>query len=218
MSISQTAAFCAKTWKTLMVESQPIILKRKSLNLQQMNENDVAGLTELAKANISELKYTSGPWNADWYEIAFADFKAGKAVPFTIRLGDKIVGATRFADINPTLPAAEMGWTWMDPSFYGKGLNTSVKYLMLTQAFDAWKLNRLQIKTAENNKRSQKAIEKLGAVREGLLRNHRRLLDGTLDGTMMYSITYQEWPAIKEKLERRMLDEQRIHQSWCVRY
>jgi len=218
MTISQTAAFCAKTWKTLMLESQPIILKRKSLVLEQMTEKDVPGLTELAKKNIAELRYTSGPWMPEWYELAFNEHKAGRAVPFTIRLGDKIVGATRFADINPALPAAELGWTWMDPQYYGKGLNTSVKYLVLTHAFESWKLSRLQIKTAGNNIRSQKAIEKLGAVREGLLRNHRRLLDGTLDGTMMYSITDTEWPAIKEKLEKRMFDEQRIHQSWCMRY
>jgi RimJ/RimL family protein N-acetyltransferase len=76
-----------------------------------------------------------------------------------------------------------------------------MKYLMLRHAFDSWKMVRVQFKTAASNERSQRAIEKLGAVREGVLRNHRRLAGGRLDDTILYSITDQEWPQVKAALE-----------------
>jgi len=77
----------------------------------------------------------------------------------------------------------------------------SIKHLLLKHAFEDWHLVRLQLKTAASNMRSQRAIEKLGAQREGLLRNHRRLADGRLDDTVLYSITDREWPAVKRLLE-----------------
>ena len=74
---------------------------------------------------------------------------------------------------------------------------------MLKHAFDNWGMVRVQLKTAASNLRSQRAIEKLGAAREGLLRNHRRLADGRLDDTVLYSITDQEWPQVRAALEAR---------------
>jgi RimJ/RimL family protein N-acetyltransferase len=111
------------------------------------------------------------------------------------------VGTTRFADFMNALPACEIGWTWLDRHQHGRGLNTSIKYLMLRHAFENWGMVRVQLKTAASNLRSQRAIEKLGAVREGLLRNHRRLADGRLDDTLLYSITDMEWPALREAME-----------------
>ncbi|MGY8829742.1 MAG: GNAT family N-acetyltransferase, partial [Pseudomonadales bacterium] len=102
-----------------------------------------------------------------------------------------------------SLPAAEIGWTWLDRSQHGTGLNTTIKYLMLKHAFEHWGLVRVQLKTAASNLRAQRAIEKLGAQREGLLRNHRRLADGRLDDSVLYSITDHDWPAIKQQLEAR---------------
>jgi RimJ/RimL family protein N-acetyltransferase len=101
------------------------------------------------------------------------------------------------------LPACEIGWTWLDRGQHGSGLNASIKYLMLKHAFDNWGMVRVQLKTAASNLRSQRAIEKLGARREGLLRNHRRLADGRLDDTVLYSITDQEWPQVRQNLEAR---------------
>ena len=100
-----------------------------------------------------------------------------------------------------TLPACEIGWTWLDRGQHGSGLNTSIKYLMLKHAFENLGIVRVQLKTAASNLRSQRAIEKLGAVREGLLRNHRRLADGRLDDTVLYSITDLEWPALRGAME-----------------
>ncbi|TWI55631.1 RimJ/RimL family protein N-acetyltransferase [Pseudomonas duriflava] len=184
-----------------MFEAHPITLQRGALRLEPMMESDVLELVSLADLNRQELHYISGPFRPDWYRQAITEQREGRSLPFTIRLGDRLIGTTRFAEFLPALPAAEIGWTWLDREQHGSGLNANIKYLMLRHAFEQWRLVRVQIKTAASNLRSQRAIEKLGATREGLLRNHRRLADGRLDDTVMYSITDREWPSVKAALE-----------------
>lgn len=184
-----------------MFEAHPITLQRGALRLEPMVESDVLELVSLADLNRDELHYLSGPLRPDWYRHAIAEQREGKTIPFTIRLADKLVGTTRFSEFLPALPAAEIGWTWLDREQHGSGLNANIKYLLLRHAFENWHLVRVQLKTAASNLRAQRAIEKLGAVREGLLRNHRRLADGRLDDTVMYSITDREWPTVKASLE-----------------
>lgn len=179
-----------------------------------MTEKDIPGLCEVANANKDELKYTTGPWTSQWYETAFSEHKLGRAVPLTIRLEDKIIGSSRYGEIIPSIPAVEIGWTWYDSQYYGKGLNTAVKHLMLSYAFDHWKVCRLQFRVAEANKRSQRAVEKLGAVREGILRNQFRLGTGALTGSVTYSIIDEEWPMVKERLEKRLIEEKDMSQGW----
>lgn len=184
-----------------MFEPQPVTLQRGALRLEPLAETDVAELVSLADRNRDALRYISGPLRPDWYRQAIAEQRDNLTVPFAIRMGDALVGTTRFADFLPALPAVEIGWTWLDAAQHGTGLNASIKYLMLRHAFESWNMVRVQIKTAASNARAQAAIEKLGAVREGLLRNHRRLADGRLDDTVMFSITDREWPAVKARLE-----------------
>jgi len=183
-----------------MFTPRPLMLQRGALRLEPMVEADIPQLVSLAEANRDELMYMNGPLRPDWYRHALAEQREERAVVFTVRLAERIVGTTRFADFMPSLPAAELGWTWLDRAEHGSGLNASIKALLLRHAFEDWQLVRLQLKTAARNLRSQRAIEKLGAQREGLLRNHRRLADGRLDDTVLYSITDQEWPAIKAQL------------------
>ncbi len=184
-----------------MFMPRPVTLQRGALRLEPLAEGDIPSLVELAERNRDELIYLNGPLRPDWYRLAVSEQREGRAVPFTLRMADRIVGTTRFADFNAALPAAELGWTWLDKAEHGSGLNASIKYLLLKHAFEEWQLVRLQLKTAASNLRSQRAIEKLGAQREGLLRNHRRLADGRLDDTVLYSITDREWPAIKGLLD-----------------
>jgi RimJ/RimL family protein N-acetyltransferase len=184
-----------------MFEAHPITLQRGALRLEPMVESDVLELVSLADMNRDELHYLNGPLRPDWYRQAIAQQREGRAVPFTIRLADKLVGTTRFSEFLPALPAAEIGWTWLDREQHGRGLNANIKYLLLRHAFENWRLVRVQLKTAASNLRAQRAIEKLGAVREGLLRNHRRLADGRLDDTIIYSITDREWSTVKAGLE-----------------
>lgn len=184
-----------------MFRPSPITLQRGALRLEPMVEADVSELVALAEANRDALKFMSAPQRPDWYRQCIADQREGRALPLVVRLGNQIVGTTRFMDFLPALPACEIGGTWLDSAQHGSGLNASIKYLMLRQAFDNWKMVRVQFKTAASNLRSQRAIEKLGAVREGVLRNHRRLAGGRLDDTVIYSITDLEWPQVKGTLE-----------------
>lgn len=183
-----------------MFMPRPLMLQRGALRLEPLVEADIAPLVTLAEANRDELIHMNGPLRPDWYRHALAEQREERAVVFTLRLAERIVGTTRFADFMPNLPAAELGWTWIDRAEHGTGLNGSIKALLLRHAFEEWHLVRLQLKTAARNLRSQRAIEKLGAQREGLLRNHRRLADGRLDDTVIYSITDREWPAITAQL------------------
>ncbi|MDR8014653.1 GNAT family N-acetyltransferase [Ectopseudomonas guguanensis] len=186
-----------------MFKPQLVTLQRGALRLEPLADADIPALVALAEANRDELLYMSGTQRLDWYRSALAELREQRALPFAVRLGDQLVGTTRFGDFMNSLPACEIGWTWLDRAQHGSGLNATIKYLMLRHAFDSWGMVRVQLKTAASNLRSQRAIEKLGAVREGLLRNHRRLADGRLDDTVLYSITDQEWPALREAMEAR---------------
>jgi len=186
-----------------MFNPQPIILQRGALRLAPMQEADITALVNLAEANRHELIYMRGSQRLDWYREGLQWQREGKALCFVIRLGEQLVGTTRLGDFMPALPAVEIGWTWLDQHQHGTGLNASVKYLMLKHAFEHLGVVRVQLKTASSNLRAQRAIEKLGALREGVLRNHRRLADGRLDDSVLYSITDHDWPAIKQQLETR---------------
>jgi RimJ/RimL family protein N-acetyltransferase len=186
-----------------MFKPQLITLQRGALRIEPMLDADIPALVALAEANRQELIHMSGTQRLDWYRQGLLEQREGKALPFVIRLGEQLVGTTRFGDFMPALPAAEIGWTWLDRNQHGTGLNAMVKYLMLRHAFENWRMVRVQLKTAASNLRSQRAIEKLGAQREGVLRNHRRLADGRLEDSVLYSITDQQWPALKQELEAR---------------
>ncbi len=174
-----------------MLTPRPVTLQRGALRLEPLMEADIPELVALAERNRAELVYMNGPLRPDWYRHALAEQREGRAVVFSVRMA---------ADFNIGLPAAELGWTWLDQAEHGTGLNTSIKFLLLRHAFEEWQLVRLQLKTAASNLRSQRAIEKLGAEREGLLRNHRRLADGRLDDTVLYSITDRDWPQVRQRL------------------
>jgi RimJ/RimL family protein N-acetyltransferase len=111
------------------------------------------------------------------------------------------VGSTRFGDIAPEHDRVEIGWTWIAPSRQQTAVNTEAKLLQLTYAFDTLGAGRVALKTDRRNERSQRAIERLGAVREGVLRRHFRLPDGHVRDTVYYSILADEWPAIRARLE-----------------
>lgn len=184
-----------------MFQPLPVTLQRGALRLEPLAEEDVPGLLELAEANRETQQYMSGSTRPDWYRAALADHREGKAVVFAVRLAGRLVGTTRFCDFMPSLPAAEIGHTWLDAGEHGTGLHGMIQYLLLRHAFEEWQLVRVQMQTAASNLRAQRALEKLGAQREGLLRHHRRLAGGRLDDSLLFSITDREWPQVKAGLE-----------------
>jgi RimJ/RimL family protein N-acetyltransferase len=98
----------------------------------------------------------------------------------------------------------EIGWTWITPAFQRTAVNTEAKLLQLTYAFETLGAGRVALKTDGRNERSQAAIARLGAVREGTLRRHMRLPDGYVRDTVYFSILADEWPGVKARLEERV--------------
>ncbi len=127
----------------------------------------------------------------------------GTQLPFAIveRTSGRAVGSTRYLDIRRQDRGIEIGWTWLGTAFQRTPLNTECKYLLLGHAFKSLGAIRVQLKTDLRNQRSQRAIERLGAVREGVLRQHMILWNGVVRDTVYYSILDSEWPAIRRRLE-----------------
>ncbi len=132
--------------------------------------------------------------------------KAGTDLPFTILElpGGRPVGMTRFMGIDRENRGVEIGGTWLSRPLWGTGVNVEAKYLMLRHAFEEEEVIRVQIKSDARNLHSQRAIEALGAVREGVLRHQVILPDGFRRDSVYYSILQEEWPAVQRHLEARM--------------
>ena len=115
-----------------------------------------------------------------------------------------VVGSTRYMDIQAAHKGVEIGWTWYSPRVQATVVNPECKFLLMKHAFEDWGAIRVQLKTDVRNERSQRAILKLGAKFEGRLRNHRIRTDGTHRDSMMYSVTKDEWSAVKAGLLARI--------------
>ncbi len=133
---------------------------------------------------------------------ALAAQDRGEQLAFAIleRSGGRAIGSTRYLDLRLAHRGLEIGWTWIAPAFQRSAVNTECKRLLLTHAFETLGCLRVQLKTDLRNLRSQAAIERLGAKREGVLRKHYVLWDGYVRDTVMYSITDSEWPEVKRRL------------------
>jgi N-acetyltransferase len=138
-----------------------------------------------------------------YVETALAGARAGTDLPFTIFLKKEgaPVGMTRFLDIRREDRGVEIGGTWLDPRIWRTPVNTEAKYLLLRYAFEKEGCLRVQLKTDLRNVRSQRAIERLGATKEGVFRKHLVLPDGHVRDSVFYSIVDDDWPRVKARLE-----------------
>ncbi|MFD0329538.1 GNAT family N-acetyltransferase [Streptacidiphilus monticola] len=114
------------------------------------------------------------------------------------------VGWTTFLDMAPQDERLEIGWTWYARAHWRSAVNTEAKLLLLTHAFEDLGMGRVQLKTDHLNTRSQQAIARLGATREGVLRRHRRRADGSWRDSVYFSLLAEEWPAAKARLTERL--------------
>jgi RimJ/RimL family protein N-acetyltransferase len=139
-----------------------------------------------------------------YMQVALAAAATGRALPFVTRLvsDGRIVGSTRFAAYEPAHRRVEIGWTFLHPSLHGSGANVEAKALMLRCAFEDWGLERVELKTDLLNQRSQRAMERLGFTREGVLRRHMIVAGGRVRDTVYYSVVREEWPSVRLRLER----------------
>lgn len=141
-----------------------------------------------------------------WLAGSIEASRSGREVPFTIFAAGsgKAVGSTRFLEIRLEHLRVEIGWTWLAKSVWGSGVNVETKLLLLTQAFEVVGCRRVEFKTDAHNERSRGALEALGATFEGVLRKHMVVQHGAERDSAYYSVIDDEWPAVKESLQRRL--------------
>lgn len=139
--------------------------------------------------------------------IVSAIQKREKGTDYTfvvINQDNRIIGSTRYLDISQEHKSLEIGSTWYHPDVWRTRVNTECKYLLLRHAFESWQLRRVQLKTDSRNFRSQQAIERIGAVKEGTLRKDRIISGGYVRDTVFFSILQDEWGIVKKELARKL--------------
>ncbi len=190
---------------------EPVTLIGKHVRLEPMTEAHIPGLTQIGVGQTfwDFMLYGNMQTEADmqnWVRDIIARGEKGTDLPFVaIHLGSgRVAGATRYLNIMPKDRGLEIGGTWYGPEFQRSPVNTECKYLLLKHAFETLGCIRVQLKTDLRNERSQKAIERIGAKKEGVLRNHMILPDGRFRHSVFYSILDTEWGEVKKRLEEMM--------------
>lgn len=141
-----------------------------------------------------------------WIEAALRAQAGGSVLPWVTILKNegRVVGSTRFLDLDLANKTVEIGHTWISPGYQGAGVNPEAKLLQLQYAFEELGLNRVALKTHHENLQSQAAMRKMGAVEEGTFRNHYVMPDGSARHSVWFSIVREEWPGVKARLEERL--------------
>lgn len=160
------------------------------------------------------LTRASGPGFDDWFDDAVTEWEAGRRAPYVVcRNSDgAVIGSTSYLDIQLRHRRIEIGATWYHPDFWKTAVNAECKLLLLRHAFETLKVNRVALVTDAQNLRSQAAIAKLGAVREGVLRSHMLTQNDRIRDSVFFSIIASEWPQVRDNLEARLarLDESQL--------
>ena len=194
-----------------MMEVKPVTLTGRFVRLEPLSEEHVPGLTAIGLEDDiwRYMPYGFMHDEADigrWVQQMLELRAEGADMPFAvIDLGSGCVaGATRYMEIRPVHRGLEIGGTWYGAAHRRTRVNTESKYLLFEHAFERLHCIRVQLKTDSRNERSQRAIERLGAVKEGLLRNHLILPDGHVRHSVYYSILDSEWPEAKVRLQEML--------------
>ncbi len=189
---------------------EPVRLTGEHVTLDPMRREDVDDLVAAASdGRLWELWYTSvpspGTMAAD-VETKLAAHAAGTMLPFTVRRAGTgtALGVTTYCNVDDETPRVEIGYTWTARSAQRTGVNSESKLLLLAHAFEVLGCIAVEFRTHWHNVQSRTAIARLGAKQDGVLRNHRRLPDGSLRDTVVFSITDAEWPAVRAGLRHRL--------------
>lgn len=190
---------------------QRVTLQGKYVRLEPMGEQHIPGLTEIGVGQDfwSFMLYGDMKSEADmrnWVLDILEHEKTSSDLPFVVihLPSGRVAGATRYLNIIPKDRGLEVGGTWYGKEFQRTAVNTESKYLLLTHAFESLNAIRVQIKTDSLNLRSQAAIERIGAVKEGVLRNHIILPNGRIRHSVFYSILDNEWAGVKQNLGKML--------------
>ena len=193
-----------------MIQVHPITLEGDGVRLEPLAaEHHDALATAAADGALWELWFTSVPVPGKlqaYLAEAIAGQKAGHMLPWVVRelTTNAIIGSTRFHDIVPAIDRVEIGYTWYAKSWQRTHVNTACKLLLLTHAFEAVGCEVVGLRTDNFNFRSQRAIEALGAKKDGVIRHYGARRDGTARDTVMYSILAHEWPDVRRHLHLRL--------------
>jgi RimJ/RimL family protein N-acetyltransferase len=189
---------------------EDVILDGEFVRLEPMRIDHV---DSLAAAGIAEGVWrwtindmtTTGEMK-EYVETALDERRRESSLPFVTldKASDKIVGSTRFGNIDIKNRRSEIGWTWIHPDWQRTYINTEAKLLMLTHAFETWNCIRVELKTDALNEKSRNAILRLGAKFEGIFRQHIITDSGRLRDTAYFSIIDSEWPAVRAGLQSKM--------------
>ena len=202
-----------------MLEIQPVTLTGRVVRLEALSRSHVPELTNAGQdENIwKHMVYGTIQTQSQMLELVeelIRRQEKGTDLPFAVihLPTSQAIGMTRFMDIRPQDRALEIGGTWYAPSYQRTAVNTESKLLLLTHAFEVVGCIRVQFKTDSRNVQSQQALERIGAVREGVLRSHMVLSDGYIRDSVYYSIIASEWPQVKANLIKRLQDHIRTDQ------
>jgi RimJ/RimL family protein N-acetyltransferase len=189
---------------------EPVTLAGRLVRLEPLSLDHVGGLAEVAldpaiwtwtiarPANVADLR--------SWAAAALASRDAGTEFPFATidQATGRPIGSSRFMNIALEHRRVEIGWTWVAPAWQRTGANREAKLLMLGHAFDTLGCRRVEFKTDSLNEPSRRALLGIGAQFEGIFRNHMVMPDGRMRHSAYYSVIDEEWPAVREGLERSL--------------
>ncbi len=193
-----------------MVNPAPVTLQGYGVRLEPLSRDHESGLANAAAdGELWKLWFTSVPEQnktRDYVEAALAGQTAGHMLPWAVRelSTNSVAGSTRYHDIVASADRVEIGYTWYAQRWQKSHVNTACKLLLMTHAFDTLGCKVVGLRTDNFNFRSQRAIEALGAKKDGVIRHHHPRRDGTVRDTVIYSIIATEWPDVKRHLALRL--------------
>jgi RimJ/RimL family protein N-acetyltransferase len=193
-----------------VINPVPVTLEGHGVRLEPLTQAHLDGLAAATTdGRLWELWYTVVPHPDDiakYIADALAGQEAGKMLPWAVRdlASGTVVGSTRYHDIVPEIDRVEIGYTWYGASWQRSRVNTACKVLLLSHAFETLGCQVVGLRTDNFNFASQKAIERLGAKKDGVIRHHLPRRDGTARDSVMYSILLSEWRDVKRHLELRL--------------
>jgi RimJ/RimL family protein N-acetyltransferase len=190
---------------------EPVGLSGRLVTVEPLNAEHAAGVLTAADSEevFAWLPYprpTDVQEARDWIDDALSDRRAGRRLPFAVLSAEdgSVIGSTSYWDFDARNAHVEIGSTWLRRAFWRTGRNAEAKLLLMSYAFEALELERVAFRTDIRNERSQRAIERLGATREGVHRHEMRRRDGSWRDSVHYSILRAEWPAARDRLGDRI--------------
>ncbi len=193
-----------------MIDVHPVVLEGRGIRLGPMSEGHVNALAAAAAdGRLWELWFTAVPTPEKmpaYITDALKGQRDGHMLPWIVRdvASGAVIGSTRYHDIMSAIDRVEIGYTWYAESRQRTHVNTTCKLLLLSYAFDTLGCKVVGLRTDNFNFRSQRAIEALGAKKDGVIRHHAARRDGTVRDSVMYSILASEWPDVRRHLELRL--------------